>query len=175
MPPVLTVGHSIHPIETFLAILQAHAVEWLADIRTVPRSRRNPQFERDALAESLRGAGIGYEHMAALGGLRRARKDSVNTAWKNASFRGYADYMQTSEFSAAVTELMRRATDTRVAVMCAESVPWRCHRSLLADALTARGAAVEHIMSASTRKPHTLTPFARIEGTEVTYPGLPGL
>jgi uncharacterized protein (DUF488 family) len=175
MASLLTIGHSTHPMEKFIEILRAHGVECVVDIRTVPRSRRNPQFEQQSLSASLPASGIDYVHMPGLGGLRRARKDSINTAWQNASFRGYADYMQTPEFSFALARLMELAEPRRVAIMCAESVPWRCHRSLVADALTARGAAVEHIMSAASRKPHTITSFAHIEGAEVTYPGLPGL
>jgi uncharacterized protein (DUF488 family) len=175
MPPVLTIGHSTHPIEKFIAILQAHHVECVADVRTVPHSRRNPQFEQEALARSLRNGGIDYEHMPALGGLRHARKDSMNTAWQNASFRGYADYMRTPAFSDALARLTELANTRRVVIMCAESLPWRCHRSLVADALIARGVPVEHIMSAASRKAHMITSFARVEGTEVTYPGLPGM
>jgi uncharacterized protein (DUF488 family) len=175
MASLLTVGHSTHPIGKFIEILKAHAVECVVDVRTVPRSRRNPQFERESLSASLNADGIEYVHMPGLGGLRRPRRDSVNTAWQNASFRGYADYMQTQEFAVALARLIELAQTRRSAIMCAESVPWRCHRSLVADALTARGVAVEHIMTAAIRKPHAVTSFARIEGAEVTYPGLPGL
>ena len=147
-------------------------MEQLIDIRTAPRSRTNPQFNRDTLPGSLKGAGIGYAHMPSLGGLRHPKADSVNTAWRNEGFRGYADYMQTPEFEKALGELMEAAAQKQTAIMCAEAVPWRCHRSLVADALTARGMAVEHIMSAERRQPHKLTPFVRIEGTRVWYPGL---
>lgn len=170
---VFTIGHSTHPIEEFLAILKAHAIETLVDIRTVPRSRHNPQFNRDSLPASLKASGIRYVHMAGLGGLRRPRKDSINTGWRNDSFRGYADYMQTDEFARQLDELIALAHNARVAIMCAESVPWRCHRSLVADALTARGVTVRHIMSATSAKPHVMTPFAHVEGERVTYPGLP--
>jgi uncharacterized protein (DUF488 family) len=169
--PILTVGHSNRTIEDFLAILQAHGVEHLVDIRTVPRSRHNPQFNREAMPASLAAAGIRYTHMPGLGGLRHARPDSTNTGWRNASFRGYADYMQTPEFEKNLAELLRLAEGTRVAVMCAEAVPWRCHRSLVADALAARGVAVEHLMSSTEANPHKLTSFARIEGSRVFYPG----
>ena len=172
MPAIFTIGHSTHPIEEFTHFLQAHGVEQLIDIRTVPRSRTNPQFNRDTLPGSLKEAGIGYLHMPALGGLRHARPDSPNTAWRNASFRGYADYMQTPEFTAAIDSLIELASRTQVAIMCAEAVPWRCHRSLVADALLPRGVPVEDIMSAGRRQLHKLTPFAKVEGTRVWYPGL---
>jgi len=172
----MTIGHSNRPLEEFLEMLRAHGVELLVDIRTVPRSRHNPQFNRENLPESLRAAGIEYAHMAGLGGLRHARKDSANTGWRNVSFRGYADYMQTAEFERSVDELLALAGGRRAAVMCAESVPWRCHRSLVADALTARGVPVQHIMSAKKADPHKLTSFARVEDGRVTYPSPePGL
>jgi uncharacterized protein (DUF488 family) len=170
--PVLTVGHSTHPIEQFLAILAAHRVEYLADVRTIPKSRRNPQFQREALQRSLDAVGIRYTHMPGLGGLRHPRSDSINSAWRNDSFRGYADYMQTQEFERSLTGLIEIAAGDRTAIMCAEAVPWHCHRSLIGDALIAREVAVEHIMSVTRSKPHTLTPFARIEGARVTYPGV---
>lgn len=169
-PLVLTVGHSTRPIEEFVELLRAHGVKRVVDVRTVPRSRRNPQFDKDALPRSLRVAGIGYTHMGALGGLRKARPDSVNTGWRNASFRGYADYMQTPEFARALEELIALAREERVAVMCAEAVPWRCHRSLIADALLVRGIAAEDIASPTRRTPHKLTSFAKVSGTEITYP-----
>jgi uncharacterized protein (DUF488 family) len=169
---ILTVGHSTHPIQSFLEILSAHGVEQLADVRTIPKSRHNPQFSSEALAHELKRHGISYIHMPGLGGLRQPRKDSINSGWKNASFRGYADYMQTPQFDESLRELIARAGQCRTAIMCAEAVPWRCPRSLIADALAARGIAVEHVMSKSSRKPHTFTPFARIEAEVVTYPGL---
>jgi uncharacterized protein (DUF488 family) len=172
MPAIFTIGHSTHPIEEFIHLLQAHGVEQLIDIRTVPRSRTNPQFNRDILPASLEVAGIGYLHMPALGGLRHARPDSPNTAWRNTSFRGYADYMQTPEFTAAIDSLVEFGSRTQVAIMCAEAVPWRCHRSLVADALSARGIPVEDILSAGRCQPHKLTLFAKVEGTRVWYPGL---
>lgn len=166
---MMTIGHSTRPIDEFVRILEAHGVQTLVDVRTVPRSRHNPQFNRDALPASLAAAGIAYRHMPALGGLRHARRDSINTGWRNASFRGFADYMQTPEFAAALDELIELARATRVAIMCSEAVPWRCHRSLIADALTVRGIPVEHLMSAASRKPHTLTSFATVEGDKITY------
>lgn len=170
---ILTVGHSTRSIEDFIALLAAHGVQQLVDIRTVPRSRHNPQFGADQLSEFLQRAGIAYQTMKALGGLRHARRDSTNTAWRNASFRGYADYMQTPEFNRAIEELMNLAQQSRTAIMCAEAVPWRCHRSLVADALLVRGVRVEEIASATTTRPHKLTPWAHVEGTRVTYPGNP--
>lgn len=167
---VFTVGHSTRPIVEFIALLDAYGIRRLVDIRTVPRSRHNPQFSADALAESLPAAGIVYTGMQALGGLRRARKDSSNTAWRNASFRGYADYMQTDAFRGALAELIHLSRGERTAIMCAEAVPWRCHRSLVADALNARGIAAVEIFSQTNARLHKLTPFARVEGESVTYP-----
>lgn len=169
-PLVLTVGHSTLPIEAFLGRLLAHSVKRLVDVRTIPRSRHNPQFNSDALADALHDAGIEYVHVPGLGGLRYARKDSINTGWRNASFRGYADYMQTPEFEKNLARLIELAGQEQIAIMCAEAVPWRCHRSMIADALATRGMAVEHIMTDRDRRPHALTPFARVEGTRVTYP-----
>jgi uncharacterized protein (DUF488 family) len=170
---ILTIGHSTHSIDEFLQTLAAHGVEQLIDVRTIPKSRRNPQFHQESLAESLERSHIGYQHMPGLGGLRHARKDSINSGWKNASFRGYADYMQTPGFGESLGQLINAAEDRRTVIMCAEAVPWRCHRSLIADALAARGIVVEHIMNKTSRKQHTYTPFARIEDERVTYPGLP--
>ncbi|MGP4033432.1 DUF488 domain-containing protein [Pseudarthrobacter sp. 1C304] len=167
---IFTVGHSTHPIDEFIGILEAHGLKRLIDVRTVPKSRHNPQFNTDALAASVRTRGITYRRMAALGGLRHARKDSPNGAWRNASFRGYADYMQTEDFSAAVEQLMDRGRAGNAAIMCAEAVPWRCHRSLIGDALLVRNVEVLDIMTATSAKPHTLTSFARVEGTRVWYP-----
>lgn len=169
-PEVLTIGHSTRSIEEFIRLLQAHFVDCVVDVRTIPRSRHNPQFNVDALPVSLKKAGIGYEHAPALGGLRRAAADSVNVGWRNASFRGYADYMQTPQFAKALGELIRLADGRRLALMCAEAVPWRCHRSLIADALVVRGIRVEHIMSLSRRQPHVLTSFAKVRGRRITYP-----
>jgi uncharacterized protein (DUF488 family) len=166
----MTIGHSNRTLAEFLAMLQAHRVELLVDVRTVPRSRHNPQFNLENLPGSLASAGIGHRHMPGLGGLRHPRKDSTNTGWRNDSFRGYADYMQTPEFGQNIEELLALDEERRLAVMCAESVPWRCHRSLIADALTARGIPVLHIMSATKANPHKLTSFARVEGERVTYP-----
>ncbi len=167
---IWTVGHSTRPVSDFIALLQAHGIRQLVDVRTIPRSRHNPQFAQDQLQASLRHAGIHYLHMPALGGLRHTRRDSVNTAWRNASFRGYADYMQTPEFEESLGELIRVAHDQPTAIMCAEAVPWRCHRSLIADALLVRGINAEEIASQTSARPHTLTPWARVKGQEITYP-----
>ncbi|AXJ08712.1 DUF488 family protein [Arthrobacter sp. PM3] len=167
---IFTVGHSTHPIEEFIGILKAHGIKRLIDVRTVPKSRHNPQFNADALAASVRASGITYRRMEALGGLRHTRKDSPNGAWRNASFRGYADYMQTGDFSAAVDQLMEHGRAGNAAIMCAEAVPWRCHRSLIGDALLVRNVQVLDIMNEKSAKPHTLTSFARVEGTRVWYP-----
>jgi uncharacterized protein (DUF488 family) len=170
---ILTVGHSTHPIAAFLELLAAHGVEQLMDVRTIPKSRRNPQYNSDALADALQAAHIQYRHMPGLGGLRHPRKDSINSAWQNDSFRGYADYMQTPAFTTALDELVGLSRDTRVAIMCAEAVPWRCHRSLIADALVARGVAACEIVSVKRLQPHRMTPFAIVEGARVTYPPEP--
>lgn len=167
---VFTVGHSTRPIEELVAMLRAFDVSILVDIRTIPRSRQNPQFDGAALRSALRARRVRYVHLAELGGLRRARRDSPNTGWRNASFRGYADYMLTEGFEDGLAKLRALVAQGRVALMCAEAVPWRCHRSLVADALTARGARVEHITSPHRASPHRVTPFAQIDGPRVTYP-----
>jgi uncharacterized protein (DUF488 family) len=166
---IFTIGHSTRSIEEFADILKTHGVEFVIDVRTIPRSRHNPQYNSDTLAAALHGQAIGYEHAPGLGGLRHAKKDSINTAWKNASFRGFADYMQTENFERSLNTLIEMAGRKPTAVMCAEAVPWRCHRSLIADALSVRGILVEHIVTAASRKPHTLTPFARVDGDKITY------
>jgi uncharacterized protein (DUF488 family) len=168
---VLAVGHSTRPAAELIELLEAAGAVTLADVRTIPRSRANPQFEGPALSRTLAAAGIRYAHLPALGGLRRARKGSQeNAAWRNASFRGYADHMQTPEFEEGLCQLRALAREGPVAIMCAEAVPWRCHRSLLADALLARGVVVEHITGRGRTRPHRLTPFARLDGRRVTYP-----
>jgi uncharacterized protein (DUF488 family) len=167
---ILTIGHSTRSIGTFLQMLQAYGVKRLVDVRTIPRSRHNPQFNRDVLPGTLLQAGIGYTHMEELGGLRHARKDSLNTGWHNTSFRGFADYMQTPEFQTGIKTLIQAAKREQVAIMCAEAVPWRCHRSLIGDALEVRGIAVEDIMSENRIQAHELTSFARVKGVHVTYP-----
>src|SRR5262249_45634116 len=169
-PIVLTIGHSNRALDDFVGMLKAHGVELLVDIRTVPRSRRNPDFNVDALPMSLNAVGIDHVHMSALGGLRHPRPNSPNKGWQNSGFQGYADYMQTPEFDDAVESLIEMARSKRLTVMCAEAVPWRCHRSLLSDALTVRGITVEHIMTTARRQQHSLTPFAKVDGTGLTYP-----
>jgi uncharacterized protein (DUF488 family) len=167
---VHTIGHSTRPLDEFISMLQAHSISKLVDIRTVPRSARNPQFNRESLPQDLAKAGIRYEHLASLGGLRKPRANSLNTGWKNESFRGYADYMQTPEFAGAIDRVVDEAIRENICLMCAEAVPWRCHRSLVSDALLARGICAIHIMSAKTAQPHKLTSFARVRGKSVTYP-----
>ncbi len=170
-PLILTIGHSTRPIEEFIGLLQIYDVRRLVDVRTVPRSRHNPQFNRDELPASLAAAGIAYTHMPGLGGLRHSRADSPNTGWHNAGFRGFADYMQTDGFAENLRELIELGERERLAIMCAEAVPWRCHRSLIADALLARGIRVAHILARTSLRTHELTSFARITGTAVVYPG----
>jgi uncharacterized protein (DUF488 family) len=170
--PIFTVGHSTLPIEQFVALLRSYGIEQLLDIRTVPRSRHNPQFNSDALAGALATASIDYIALPELGGLRRARKDSPNAGWRNTSFRGYADYMQTDAFTGGVERLIALGREKTTAIMCAEAVPWRCHRSLVADALLVRDVAVMEILSPTSARPHKLTPFARVSGTAITYPPL---
>ena len=175
MPLILTVGHSTRKRTDFIGLLRAHGVRQLIDVRTIPRSRHNPQFNRAVLARTLRRTGIGYRHMAGLGGLRHAQRDSINTGWRNMSFRGYADYMQASDFEMALQQLTGLAGRKQVALMCAEAVPWRCHRSLIADALLIRGFPVEEIQSTTRTRPHLLTPWAHVEGTRLTYPPGPAM
>ena len=167
---VFTIGHSTHPAEDFLRMLESNGVESVIDVRTVPGSRHNPQYGEKELEAWLPDSGISYGRMKELGGLRRTTKNSVNGGWRNASFRGFADYMQTPEFAAGVQELIAAAETQRVAIMCAEAVPWRCHRSLIGDALLVRGVPVFDIMSATSTKEHLLTSFAKVEGTRVWYP-----
>ena len=167
---IFTVGHSTLPIERFIALLQIYGIKRLADIRTVPRSRYNPQFNSDALGHALKSENIDYVLLPALGGLRHARKDSANTGWRNTSFRGFADYMQTEAFEAGLATLIGMSRQKRSAIMCAEAVPWRCHRTLVADALGVRGIPAVEILSESSYRMHTLTLFARVEGVQITYP-----
>ena len=169
-PIVLTIGHSTRTLEAFIVLLQAHGATRVVDVRTVPRSRHNPQFDKASLPSSLKKAGLSYVHLPGLGGLRHARRDSVNRGWRNASFRGYADYMQTPKFAQSLDECIQLASQARIVLMCAEAVPWRCHRSLIGDALLIRGIRTEDIMSATRRQVHTLTPFAQVRGATITYP-----
>ncbi len=167
---ICTIGHSTRLLDAFIDLLKTSEVVHVLDVRTVPRSRHNPQFNRDVLPLSLSSAAISYTHMPGLGGLRHARADSINGGWRNASFRGYADYMQTPEFAENVDQVARLAASERCVLMCAEAVPWRCHRSLIADALTVRGVRVEDIIGSKGRKLHVLTPWAHAEGLTITYP-----
>jgi uncharacterized protein (DUF488 family) len=167
---VLTVGHSTRSLAEFIALLKANAVTRLVDVRTVPRSRHNPQFNLDTLPAELGANGIAYEHVAGLGGFRRTRPGSLNTGWRNLSFRGFADYMQTSEFAEHLAELIVKAMRERIVLMCAEAVPWRCHRSLIADSLLVHDLRVEEIISRTRRQAHALTAFANVSGTTITYP-----
>lgn len=171
MVTVHTIGHSTRTIEEFIDLLRQHGITRVVDIRTVPKSRHNPQYWGDALEASLSEAGIGYSYIKALGGLRPKQQESPNSAWRNDSFRNYADHMLTDEFASGLEELMELASGDSCAIMCAEAVPWRCHRRLVADALLVRGYTVPEIISTATPKEHQLTPFAVVDGTEVTYPG----
>jgi uncharacterized protein (DUF488 family) len=168
---IYTIGHSTHSIDEFIKILRAYDIEKVVDVRTVPKSRHNPQFNEDELRTALHNHRIGYHHEKDLGGLRHAKKDSINSAWENASFRGYADYMQSAEFALGLEKLIEMALKKTIVIMCAEAVPWRCHRSLIGDALLAHHIVVIDIFSATNHKLHTLTPWAHITGTKVTYPG----
>jgi len=170
-PVIYTVGHSTRPIDDFLELLRAHGVTQLVDVRSIPRSRHNPQYEQRALRAALKRERIRYVYMRALGGRRRARKDSANSGWINASFRGYADYMQTEGFRAGLTRLERIARERVTTIMCAEGFFARCHRSLIADALVVDGWRVRHIQSRVTASVHRRTPFLRVRGGRLTYPG----
>jgi uncharacterized protein (DUF488 family) len=167
---IFTIGHSTNPVDRFIQLLEGNGVRQLIDIRTIPRSRHNPQFNSEALAASLRTAHIRYVHLKELGGLRHARPDSVNRGWRNLSFRGFADYMQTPEFERGLRRAIAWAQARPTALMCAEAVPWRCHRRLVADALTVRGIRVLEIVSTRAPIEHTLTSFAHVDGTLITYP-----
>jgi uncharacterized protein (DUF488 family) len=167
---IFTIGHSTHPIEEFIDILKHYHINEVVDIRTIPKSRHNPQFNGPELAHVLRNHHIGYRHQKNLGGLRHTHANSLNMGWENVSFRGYADYMQTPEFKEGIEELSTIAHEKTVAIMCAEAVPWRCHRSLIGDALLVRKFDVEDIFSITSVKPHTLTPWAEVHGTTITYP-----
>lgn len=168
---LFTIGHSTRGLDEFIRILRAYGIRQLVDIRTIPRSRHNPQFNMDALGRVLRNRRINYRHMRALGGLRRACADStLNRGWRNASFRGFADYMQTAEFEDGLRRLVALAAKRATAIMCAEAVPWRCHRSLIGDALAVRGISVQDIFSATSVRPHVLKKMAKVRGNRVTYP-----
>lgn len=168
-PVIYTIGHSTRPIDEFIHLLQSNAIEELIDIRTAAGSRKNPQFGKANLTESLAGAGISYCHMRELGGLRKTLEKSPNTGWRNDSFRGYADYMLTDSFKEGLADLIQLASHKRVAIMCAEAVPWRCHRNLVADALLVAGATVKHIISDHEPNQHKLCSFAHVDGTNILY------
>ena len=168
---IRTVGHSNVPFEALLDALQSADIRLLFDVRMFPQSRRHPQFNRDRLSQALAEAGIEYRHMPSLGGRRKPDAESINLALRDEGFRGFADYMQTPEFESALGEVMEAANETPTAIMCAESVPWRCHRSLISDALTARGVTVLHIIGGKQRE-HSFTSAARVDGARVTYPAL---
>lgn len=167
---VYTIGHSTRSLNDFIELLKNYHITQLIDIRTIPQSRHNPQFNKVSLAHALRSHHIGYRHQKNMGGLRHAQPDSINTAWKNKSFRGFADYMQTASFKRGLESLIKTAHKKSVVIMCAEAVPWRCHRSLIGDALIARGIEVQDIYSIVSSKPHALTSWAQVHGTNVTYP-----
>lgn len=173
MLTVFTIGHSTRTWKEFLELLRAHGIERVVDVRSIPRSRHNPQFNRETLSPKLRGARIGYVHLRSLGGLRHARRDSPNKGWRNASFRGYADYMQTPEFEKGLQRLIKLAKQKKTAIMCAEAVPWRCHRSLIADALAVRGIRAANIVSGKRVQVHTITSFACVRRDRILYPGDP--
>jgi uncharacterized protein (DUF488 family) len=167
---IYTIGHSTRTLEEFEALLERFDIQLLVDIRTLPRSRHVPHFNADNLARALAHKNIDYRHLKILGGLRKPAKDSINLGWRNSSFRGYADYMQTEEFQRGIAELLSLAEKEKTAIMCAEAVSWRCHRSLMADALVARGWEVHHILSLTSAQLHELTPFAVVEDERVAYP-----
>jgi uncharacterized protein (DUF488 family) len=170
MPTVFTIGHSTRTWPDFLKLLRTQDIERVIDVRSIPRSMHNPQFNRETLSAKLRSARISYVHLKKLGGLRRTHPDSPNMGWRNASFRGFADYMQTPEFAAGLQRLIKLGKQKRSVIMCAEAVPWRCHRSLIADALTVRGIRVADIIGSGSPKDHKLSSFARVQGKRITYP-----
>jgi len=169
---ISTVGHSTHSADRFIELLRVHGIRQLADVRSLPQSRRHPQFGQAALADSLESAGIVYRHFPALGGMRRPRPDSINTALREPAFRGYADHMQSKEFDEGLRALDGFARSAHTTVMCAEALWWQCHRRLLADALLVRGVIVQHIIPGRPPKPHELSEFGRPDGARVVYPGL---
>jgi uncharacterized protein (DUF488 family) len=167
---IWTVGHSTRSFDEFADLLAEHRIELLADVRRFPASRRVPWATKEALARALAILGIAYEHLETLGGYRSPRPNDGNRGWRNNTFRGYADYMASPEFIAALNHLVLRATDARTAIMCAEALPWKCHRTLLSDSLLARGVRVVHILGPGKTQEHRLTPFAKVHGDQLTYP-----
>ncbi|NLD05678.1 MAG: DUF488 domain-containing protein [Synergistaceae bacterium] len=172
LPQIFTIGHSTRPLDLFISILKSFGINFLVDVRTIPRSWHNPQFNKETLPAELALQGIGYLHMTGLGGLRKTRPDSLNQGWHNASFRGYADYMQTDEFKSNLKTLIDMSAKNTLVIMCAETLPWRCHRSLIADALLIRGIKVQDIFKEGVSKEHRITSFAQVRGTEITYPAI---
>lgn len=171
-PVIFTIGHSTHPIDEFIELLKMHGIKEVVDVRSIPMSGHNPQFNTNTLKESLQQVHIKYKHLKKLGGLRHSKKDSINLGWRNVSFRGFADYMGTPEFSEGLEALIKIAGLRETAIMCAEAVPWRCHRSLVADALTKKGWSVRDIMSGTSATKHRLTPFLRVKKGQLIYPAL---
>jgi len=169
-PVIFTVGHSTRPIDEFIKLLQTHGIKEIVDVRSIPMSRYNPQFNADTLKESLRQVRIRYKHLKKLGGLRHTKKDSNNLGWHNASFRGFADYMATPDFSKGLEALAKIANAREVAIMCAEAVPWRCHRSLIADALIKNGWNVRDIINYAVPAKHRLTSFLKVKKGQLVYP-----
>ena len=169
-PTIFTIGHSTRTFPEFIEMLSSNKIKKVVDVRSVPRSRHNPQINKETLPNKLKQEQIAYQHMPEIGGLRRPKQDSVNTAWRNKSFRGYADFMQTKEFKENLLNLIGLSREQQTAIMCAEALPWRCHRSLIADALVVRNISVEHIISKESRIKHALTEWAHVEGTSITYP-----
>ena len=167
---IFTIGHSTRTLDEFIELLRTYSVTLIVDVRTVPRSRHNPQFNKESLTLALKKHNIKYIHMPEIGGLRRPKHDSINLAWKNSSFRGYADYMQTKEFADNLLKITALARESCLALMCAEALPWRCHRSLISDALVVRHIKVEHIISATSCIAHYLNEMAQTQGTQITYP-----
>lgn len=167
---IFTIGHSTRTWKVFLELLRAHGIKRVIDVRSIPRSRHNPQFNRETLSAKLHSVRIGYVHLRKLGGLRHAQRDSPNMGWRNMSFRGYADYMQTQDFESGLQRLIKLAKQKKSTLMCAEAVPWRCHRSLIADALIVRGIRVADIIGGKRSQVHLLTSFGRVRGNRITYP-----
>jgi len=167
---VLTIGHSTRTLEEFVQLIEVYGLTLVVDVRTVPRSRHNPHFNKETLPTSLKHYGVRYIHMPEIGGLRHPKHESVNTAWKNSGFRGYADYMQTQEFAVSLLKIVALARENRLALMCAEALPWRCHRNLISDALVVRNLKVEHIIGKDSVINHELNSLAQVEGTKITYP-----
>lgn len=171
MTKIFTIGHSTREIDEFVELLKSHGITQLVDIRTIPKSRHNPQYGQTELVKSLKQHKIEYRYLKELGGLRPAVKNSANTAWRNKSFRNYADYMQSDKFKQGLDELIEFSKKACTAIMCAEAVPWRCHRSLVSDALLVHGIAVDEIINKGNARAHTMTSFVVVDGTDILYPG----